>query len=181
MRTTTIVRTLAAGVLVFSLGTVALAEEDNEGSWWQGWGMGRMMGWGMYGPDAMLDRVDGRLAYLKTELKITDAQAPAWDKLAGVVKANAETHNAMMKDMMAGMRSGDFLKKPLPERLTIQETHLTARLEQVKATKVAVEELYAQLDADQKKSADEIVLPMMGMGPGRGMRHGMGPGMMMEF
>jgi hypothetical protein len=46
--------------------------------WFNGWGMGHMMGGGMgrggwggmgFGGEAMLDRMDGRLAFLKTELK----------------------------------------------------------------------------------------------------------------
>ena len=53
---------------------------------------------------------------------------------------------------------------------------LEARLEQVKNVKTAVEKLYAMLSEEQKKVADEIVLPMMGMGMGRG--GSFGPGMM---
>jgi hypothetical protein len=121
----------------------------------------------------MLDRIDGRLAYMKTELKITEAQAAAWDELAKVIRDTAETHNAMMREMMKDMRSGDFFKKPLPDRLTVQQTHMEARLEQIKSVKSAVDKLYALLDDTQKKTADDIVLPSMGMGMGRGMGSGM--------
>jgi hypothetical protein len=167
---------VAAGMLVVALSAPAMAESDDNG-WWPHWGMGRGMmdGWGWggpmmgYGPDAMLDRIDGRLAYMKTELKITDAQAAAWEELAKVIHDTAETHNAMMREMMKDVRSGDFIKRPLPERLTVQQTHMEARLEQIKAVKAAVEKLYTQLDDDQKKTADDIVLPSMGMGMGRGM------------
>jgi hypothetical protein len=168
-------------LLGLALGGTAWADND-DGGWWSGWGMGRGMmgehGWGGgmmgYGPDTMLDRVDGRLAFLKTELKITDAQSPAWDELAGVIRTTSKTHNDMMRGMMKEMHSGDFFKKRLPERLTIQQTHMEARLDQIKTVKAAVDKLYAMLDEDQKKVADDIVLPMMGMGMGRGM----GPGMM---
>ena len=125
-----------------------------------------MMG---YGPDAMLDRIDGRLAYMKTELKITDAQTAARDELAKVIHDTAETHNALMREMKKDVRSGDFFEMPLPERLTVQQTHMEARLEQIKSVKAAVDKLYALLDDDQKKTADDIVLPSMGMGMGRGM------------
>ena len=125
-----------------------------------------MMG---YGPDAMLDRIDGRLAYMKTELKITDAQTAARDELAKVIHDTAETHNALMREMKKDVRSGDFFEIPLPERLTVQQTHMEARLEQIKSVKAAVDKLYALLDDDQKKTADDIVLPSMGMGMGRGM------------
>jgi hypothetical protein len=39
--------------------------------------------------------------------------------------------------------------------------------------KAAVDKLYAMLDDNQKKTADDIVLPSMGMGMGRGMGCGM--------
>lgn len=168
---------LAAACLVgLALGGTAWAG-DNEGSWWPDWGMSRGMmggqGWGMgmmgYGPDSMLDRIDGRLAFLKTELKITEAQSSAWDDLAGAIRSTSETHNDMMRNMMKEMHSGDFFKKPLPERLTIQQTHMEARLEQIKTVKAAVDKLYAMLDENQKRAADDIVLPMMGMGMGRSM------------
>ena len=143
-----------------------------------------MMGeWGMNGPmgdelsGAMLDRIDGRLAFLKTELKITEQQAPAWNEFAGVIHTTADAHNELMRSMHAEFDGGDFLKKPLPERLTLQITHLAARVEQAKAIKIAVEKLYATLDDTQKQAADEMVLPLMGMGMGRG---GFGPGMMMR-
>jgi hypothetical protein len=170
----------AVSLLVISIAGPSWADND-ENSWWPQWGMGQGMigGWGSnghmmgYGPDAMLDRIDGRLAFLKTELKITEAQTAAWDELASVIRTNGEGHNDMMRSMMKDMRSGDFFKKPLPERLQIQQTHLEARLEQVKSVKAAVDKLYAMLDEDQKKAADDIVLPMMGMGMGRGMGRGM--------
>ena len=135
-----------------------------------GGGMGGcMMG---FGSDSMLDRIDGRLAFLKTELKISEQQKKAWDSLAQTVRNNAEVHNAMMRSMMKEMHDGDFFKKPLPDRLIVQETHMETRLQQTKDVRESVDVLYAVLDDTQKKSADEIVLPMMGMGCGMGM--GMG-------
>lgn len=173
---------IAAALLVPALGMPALADDNG---WWPG--MGRMMGqwgpgtgpmmgrWGMGrmgGPmmgldsDFMLDRIDGRLAFLKTELKITDAQKEAWDDFADAVRTTAEAHNDMMRGMMEDYQSGEFLKKPLPDRLTEQEARMEARLEEVRTVKAAVEKLYAVLDDEQKKTADETVLPMMGMGMG---------------
>ena len=175
----------AAGLMlsVVAMPVVAGAE-DNDSGWWHRWGMSRMMmgQWSMGGPlggydlDEMLDRIDGRLAFLKTELKITDEQTPSWDELAGVIRSTAELHNALMQGMLKEFQDGEFLKKPLPERLAYQQTHLEARLEQVKTVRAAVEKLYAKLSDEQKQAADEIVLPMMGMGMGRS--GGFGRGMM---
>ncbi|WP_322419159.1 Spy/CpxP family protein refolding chaperone [Mesorhizobium huakuii] len=176
--------TVAAGLMLSLVAMPVVAgAEDNDSSWWPRWGMGRMMmgQWGMGGPmggydsDQMLDRVDGRLAFLKTELKITEEQMPSWDELAGVIRSTAESHNALMQDMLKEFQDGEFVKKPLPERLAYQQKHLEARLEQVKTVRAAVEKLYAKLSAEQRRVADEIVLPMMGMGMGRS---GIGPGMM---
>ena len=39
---------------------------------------------------AMAGHVEGRLAFLKTELKITDAQLPLWNAVAEAIRANAK-------------------------------------------------------------------------------------------
>ena len=142
-----------------------------------GGGWGPMMG---YGTDTMLDRIDGRLAFLKTELKITPAQEPAWNDLAAVIRNASETHNKMMREMMKEVHDGSFFARPLPERLQLQESHMAARLEQIRNVKGAFDKLYTQLDETQKKAADDIVLPMMGMGMGMGMGRSMGRGMMFD-
>ena len=172
-----------AGVLaVVSVG--AVMAHDRSGGWWGNWGFGHMMHgrgggghmmMGQGGGNWMFERVDGRLAFMKTELKITEKQSTAWDKLAETIRTTSEAHRDMMRSRMEERRSGDFFKKPLPERLAYQQTHLEARLEQVKSVSEAVDQLYAVLDTSQKKAADEIVLPMMGMGGGM-----MGGGMMMH-
>jgi hypothetical protein len=63
-------------------------------------GMMRMMmgrdGMSMMG--AMARHVEGRLAFLKTELKITDAQLPLWNAVADAIRANAKS----MGDMAGG-------------------------------------------------------------------------------
>ncbi|MEE4238816.1 MAG: Spy/CpxP family protein refolding chaperone [Anderseniella sp.] len=186
--------TLVASALALGVAGLSPAlgdNDDNRGGWFGGWGMGHMMGRGMggrsgmgpggcgmgFGADAMLDRIDGRLAFLKTELKITDAQEEVWDSLATTIRNNAEVHNAMMKNRMEEMQSGEFFKKPLPDRLAMQEAHMESRLQQIKDVRSSLDKLYADLDDSQKKSADEIMLPMMGMGCG--MRRGMG-GMMRD-
>jgi hypothetical protein len=161
----------------------AAGSGDGDDGWWPRWGMGRMMmgQWGGpmgYDSDEMLDRIDGRLAFLKTELKITDEQAPSWDELAGVIRSTAEAHNELMRGMINEFSEGGFLKKALPDRLVYQQTHLEARLEQVKLVRAAVEKLYATLSDQQKKAADEIVLPMIGMGMGMGRSGSFGPAMM---
>jgi hypothetical protein len=119
--------------------------------------------WGR-GSDMMLERVEGRLAFMKAELKITDAQTTAWNGFADAVRASAKQHNERMKAIMAG----NDRSKPLPDRLDAQEQFLSARLEQIKLIKASLKGLYAVLSDDQKKEADETIIPMVGMMGGHG-------------
>jgi len=50
----------------------------------------------------MLDRIEGRLAFLKTELKISDAQMAAWNQLADAIRTAAKHHNERMKTVFSG-------------------------------------------------------------------------------
>ena len=54
-------------------------------------GMMQMMGMMGRGMDGMatIDRVEGRIAFLRAELKITDAQADAWNGFADALRTNA--------------------------------------------------------------------------------------------
>lgn len=166
-------RKILAAAVLLSIGMGGAAFAD-DGGWWPRWGMGggMMGGWGGgmmdYGPDSVMDRIDGRLAFMRAELKITEAQNAAWDDFAKVVRQTADTHNKFMESMRKEMQDGSFFKKPLPERLQYQQTMMESRVEDVKTIREALDKLYSQLDESQKKSADEIVLPMMGMGMGRG-------------
>ena len=45
----------------------------------------------------MSEHVEGRLAFLKTELKITDAQLPLWNSFAQAVRDNAKAMGSMMQ------------------------------------------------------------------------------------
>jgi hypothetical protein len=123
-----------------------------------GWGMGMFGRWGR-GPEMMLERVEGRLAFMKAELKITDAQTAAWNGFADAVRVAAKQHNEGMKAILAG----DERAKSLPERLDTQEQVLSARLEQIRQIKASLKDLYAILSDDQKKEADDMVAPMVGM------------------
>ena len=54
-------------------------------------GMMQMMGMMGRGTDGMatIDRIEGRIAFLRAELKITDAQADAWNGFADALRTNA--------------------------------------------------------------------------------------------
>ena len=181
-----LVNAIPAVAMMVASGSAGLAQDTSgdRGGWWPRWGMGQMMMdgprfgdgpmmgqgpmWGM-GQDGMLDRIDGRLAFIRTELALRDDQAAEWDRFAEVVRSNAENQNGLMRAMMEELADGDFFDKPLPERLAEQESHMAARLDQIKEMRMAVEELYGVLDDKQKQTADEIIMPATGLGMGMGM------------
>jgi hypothetical protein len=167
-----LVKMSAVAATVVLLAGAALAQggpgsrmmgERGWGMWGDGpgWGMGMGM-WGRWGrgPDWMLDRVEGRLAFMKTELKITEAQTAAWNGFADAVRSAAKQHNERMKTVFAGEQRS----KSLPERVEVQEQFMSIRLEQVRQIKASLKSLYEVLSLEQKKEADEMAIPMVGMG-----------------
>ena len=118
-----------------------------------GMGMGAMGGPSATGAPAMVERMDGRIAFVKAELKITDAQLPAWNAFAGALQANA----AKLNDLMAKMRQMGGTQPTLSQRLDNQEQALAARLDGVRAVRTAFAGLLGVLTDEQKKVAEEIV------------------------
>jgi len=108
---------------------------------------------------AMTEYVEGRLAFLKTELKITDAQLPLWNAFAEASRANAKA----IEDVMQGGIVGSIQSAALPAKLALREKMMTADLEALRKLTTAVDPLYAALSNEQKKTADTLVLSPMGM------------------
>ena len=107
---------------------------------------------------AMARHVEGRLAFLKTELKITDTQLPLWNAVADAMRANAKS----MGDTAGGMMGGSQTAR-LPDKLAMREKMMTAHLEALRKFKAAVDPFYAALSDEQKKTADELLIGPMGM------------------
>jgi hypothetical protein len=125
--------------------------------------MGMMRHGGGAGPGggtgmATIDRIEGRIAFLRTELKITDAQNAAWNAFADALRANAKSLGEVRAAIVAGSA-----QQSLVERFALQEKWLAARLEGVRAIKSPMVYLMAALSDDQKKTADELLAPHMGM------------------
>jgi len=106
----------------------------------------------------MAGHVEGRIAFLKTELKITDAQMPVWNAVADAIRAAPKDVSGMPCIPM--MQSSGTL----PERLAAREKAMTAHLEALRKLRSAVEPLYVALSDDQKKTADQLMIGPMGMG-----------------
>jgi hypothetical protein len=107
---------------------------------------------------AMAGHVEGRLAFLKTELKITDAQLPLWNAVADAIRANAKGMGEMSGGMMGSSQTAT-----LPDKLALREKMMTAHLEALHRLKAAVDPFYAALGDEQKKTADELLMGPMGM------------------
>ena len=131
---------------------------------------GNMMGQGQAGPAGMMpmmnmmsqagaDHIEGRLAFIKAELKITDAQAQQWNAFADAVRGNVGS----MAEMRESMMGGQGAPATLPERLSREDKLVTAHLAALKKAEEAVTQLYGVLTDDQKKVADTIVVGPMGM------------------
>jgi len=106
----------------------------------------------------MASHVEGRIAALKTELKITEAQAPQWLAFADALRGTAKSMEAMQGQMMKVAAPSS-----LSARLARQEETLSAHLASVKALKAAFDPLYASFSDEQKKVADGIRIGPMGM------------------
>ena len=127
-----------------------------------------------HGRDALRlpgERVEARLAYLKTALKITDAQQAQWDAFAGVMRKQAKDADERIKTWKEKMAQRTEHKRPtVIERLERTQERLataSARLNEL----LAVEKpLYAALSPEQRQIADRT-LAARGQG-GRQGRHG---------
>jgi len=100
-----------------------------------------------------IKHVEGNIAFLKAELKITDAQQKPWDEFADAMRTNAkqmnEMHGAMMQNMGKPMSMAAHLEQ--------QERMLSVRLDAVKRTHAALTVLVAVLNDDQKKMFGELM------------------------
>lgn len=111
---------------------------------------------------AMGDRIEGRLAFLRAELKITDAQTAHWDHLAQALRDNARKLGELRAAIR--QRAGDT-PPTLPQRSEAQEQWFSARLEGMREIKTALSHLHASLSDEQKASADQLLPPHLGLMP----------------
>jgi hypothetical protein len=121
--------------------------------------MGRGMGpQGRGNPEAA---AEWRLSSLKSDLKITAAQEPAWKVYADQTKQQAEA----MQKLMASVQGS--AQATAPERLDLRNQIMKQRQEQMAKGTAAFKDLYAVLSPEQKALADQRV--GFGMMGGRGM------------
>jgi hypothetical protein len=168
-----IVITLAAlAVALFATTAASLAQQPgadqgpSAGMGMMGGGMmGHGMGGGMMGggcPMMGMGRdgdastfAEGRIAFIKAELAITDAQKDTWEAYAAALRKNLESMQRMRATMMGVTRPASPV-----ERLDLHISAMESRLQALKEIKPALAALYATLSEDQKKSAEGLLTGM---------------------
>ena len=98
---------------------------------------------------------EGRIAFLKAELSITDQQKDAWDAYAAAIKKNLAGRQNMRETMMNMMQA----KSPV-EHLDAHIAAMESRVADLKELKSPLVNLYAALTDEQKKKADELLTGM---------------------
>ena len=110
---------------------------------------------------ATIDRIEGRIAFLRAELKITDAQADAWNGFADALRTNARKLAEVRATTMPKPGDGPPAST-LSARLDQQEQWLGARLDGTRAMKSAFAKL-TSLVGRSEKTANDLLAPHMGM------------------
>lgn len=118
---------------------------------------------------AQCERTEGSIAFLRTELKITAAQAPTWDKFAATVRmlANETAKGPMSKRVMMGDAKGSW-----PVKMNAMSQHAEDHAAKLKALADAASPLYSALSVEQKKTADDVLPIAICASGAMGMRMG---------
>ena len=98
--------------------------------------------------------IEGRLAFLRAELKISEAQAPLWDRVATVLRERAAKMDAAIEAFRQVPSDGttpDLLGQ-IEGRIRSRES----RTDSERAFLGAFRPLYVSLSDEQKKTADEL-------------------------
>lgn len=169
---------VALAIAIGMFGTAVAQDQPSQQGQWTGpmmgtWGPHGMMGFSGMGPEmmgwggsgrgicsAMASHIEGRLAYVKAELKITAAQESLWNSYAAAARDSA---NAMLAHCTTMMSERGASAASLPERLDQHEQLMAAQLDAVRATNKALKPLYAALGDSQKRTADQAFWGPMGM------------------
>ena len=98
--------------------------------------------------------VDGRIAFLKAELKITPAQEAQWQQVAAAMHENANSLDQAIKTARQDRGSTDAV-----QRLALRGHFAKVRAENDARLLAAFKPLYPSLSPDQQKVANQLVTP----------------------
>ncbi len=96
--------------------------------------------------------IEGRIAYLKTELKITDAQQPLFDAVANTMRDNAKA----MHDAFQSLRGDRSQPQTALSRMETRAKFAQLRADGEAKMLAAFRPLYQAMSPDQQKAADEM-------------------------
>lgn len=97
--------------------------------------------------------VEGRIAYLKAELKITPAQEADFNKVAQAMRDNAKERATAFEKFRADRDKPRSAVESLEARARFGQL----RTQQTERLLAAFKPLYASLSPDQKKAADDML------------------------
>jgi len=104
------------------------------------------------------ERVEARLAYVKTALKITDAQQPQWDAYASFVRKFAQDLEQRFESRRAGeARRAPHERPSAIERLERAQSFHAAAVTRINELLAVEKPLYAALSPQQQKVADVVL------------------------
>jgi len=99
--------------------------------------------------------IEGRIAFMKAEIKITPQQEGQWDKVAQVLRDNASETDATM----AQLRGQPDQPKSAVDRLAAHGRFAALKAKQTDRLLAAFQPLYQGLSPDQKQAADHLFSP----------------------
>ncbi|HYM48560.1 MAG TPA: Spy/CpxP family protein refolding chaperone [Burkholderiaceae bacterium] len=119
------------------------------------------------------ERVEARLAYIRTALKITDAQQAQWNAFAETLRAEARRADQRMQELRAQREQRATRERPNAiARLEREQQRHAASVTRINELLAVQRPLYAALSTEQKAVADEVLAPRRHGGRfGRGGTH----------
>jgi periplasmic protein CpxP/Spy len=110
------------------------------------------------GPEATrrhVEHIDGRVAFLKAELKITPAQEAEWSAVEKAMRDNAADRMKLRQQFEADKDKPASAVDRLARRQAFAEAHAKS----IAAFATAFKSLYDHMSDDQRKAADALFQP----------------------
>ena len=100
-------------------------------------------------------RMEERLASLKADLKITEAQTPAWNNFADAMRANVKA----MQSAATDMRPAEGAAPDALKRMEAMDAMAKVHAQGTERLLNAFRPLYAQMSEEQRQAAAQKLMP----------------------
>jgi len=114
------------------------------------------------GPPLPGERIEAELAYIKTALKLTDRQLPAWETVADALRARAKRIDAEIGAHRAARnktQDGDVQAVDPITGLEDRQRSVAAEADDLARLLNVLKPFYAALTAEQREAAEELLPP----------------------